>query len=221
MQYIYGLQDPIDKQIKYVGKSNAPERRLLQHISTNEDTTKGRWIQSLRLMGKQPSVVILAACEDDQVFYHEQWWITLGRQQGWKLTNTNNPTSATPDFSGMFSEQLKTEFQSFVESMRQYSKENAPMIMVTRRQFGAFMLATGAIIVCAIALIVGYSAGQLEYSATSSHALAIAMSIPITYMALRTGIDVLKYGPKKSLVSTLLFTLFTICSIFAIGSEVL
>lgn len=30
--YIYGLKDPRDNQIYYVGKSNDPQRRLEQHL---------------------------------------------------------------------------------------------------------------------------------------------------------------------------------------------
>lgn len=131
MQYIYGLQDPIDKRIKYVGKSNTPERRLLQHIGTNEDTTKGRWIQSLRSMGKQPSIVILATCEDDQVFYHENWWILMGRRQGWELTNSTTPGEwrAGDDFKTMFALELQAMYKEHQDACERLNEQTAKLTM--------------------------------------------------------------------------------------------
>lgn len=131
MQYIYGLQDPIDKRIKYVGKSNDPDRRLLQHIGTSEDTAKGRWIQSLRAMGKQPSVVILASCEDDQVFYHENWWILMGRRQGWELTNGTTPGEwrAGDDFKTMFALELQAMYKEHQGACERLNEQTSKLAM--------------------------------------------------------------------------------------------
>ena len=48
--YIYGLIDPRDHQIKYVGQSRNPEGRLLGHLSAAVRGTKPvhTWLRSLR-----------------------------------------------------------------------------------------------------------------------------------------------------------------------------
>jgi hypothetical protein len=86
--YIYGLKDPHDGLIHYVGKSNQPEMRLQDHLA-NKVTNKDRvcWIQGLMADGQEPVLVIL-----DKVL-HEDWrvaeiyWIARGWEEGWPLTN--------------------------------------------------------------------------------------------------------------------------------------
>jgi len=63
--YIYGLQDPNDSLIKYVGKTIQPLKvRLNQHIysrlrSRNSHLEKSKWIQSLIDQGQKPEIVLL------------------------------------------------------------------------------------------------------------------------------------------------------------------
>ncbi len=109
MKYIYGLVDPRNRQICYVGQSNDPERRFHQHISTIEETPKGVWIQELRTINALPEFILIDECEDGEAYYLENWWILVGRRQGWPLTNGTNPGEwrAQDDFKQLFDEHLK------------------------------------------------------------------------------------------------------------------
>lgn len=77
--YIYALVDPRDKRIKYVGKTNNPDRRYDEHVETEETTQKAIWIQELRSAGVKPTMILLNECNEPQSDYQENWWITVGQ----------------------------------------------------------------------------------------------------------------------------------------------
>ena len=86
--YIYGLQDPRDGLIHYVGKSKRPEYRLKQHLrgkATNAD--KMVWLDGLGVAGVEPLVVILEETDAQGWAKTERRWIAKGRADGWPLTN--------------------------------------------------------------------------------------------------------------------------------------
>ena len=68
---IYGLRDPIDGQIRYVGQSLNPALRLGGHISAarahrrygNYLNCKDRWLLRLVRARKAPTLVFLALCK--------------------------------------------------------------------------------------------------------------------------------------------------------------
>jgi len=109
VKYIYALIDPRTRQIRYVGQSSDPERRYQQHINAAEDTPKGVWIQELRAMDQLPDFILIDECEDAEAFYLENWWILIGKRQGWPLTNGTNPGEwrAQEDFKQIFDAHLK------------------------------------------------------------------------------------------------------------------
>lgn len=92
MNYIYGLLCPIALTIRYVGKSNDPDKRFKHHLWTcarNSHHT-ARWISKLKKSGMSPTVVILAALEDSEDWQKaERYYIASAAEFGWKLTNTN------------------------------------------------------------------------------------------------------------------------------------
>lgn len=61
--YIYGLVDPRDGHVKYVGKTDAIDRRLREHIKDTKSLNRGKihWIQKLVRLGLEPELRIL--CE--------------------------------------------------------------------------------------------------------------------------------------------------------------
>lgn len=86
--YIYGLKDPRDGQIHYVGKADDPERRKQQHIediSTN--SARVEWINGLLDNGLEPDVVILEKTSSKEWREAEVYWIALGHEEGWPLVN--------------------------------------------------------------------------------------------------------------------------------------
>lgn len=58
---IYGLADPITKEIRYIGKANNPAERYKGHLrDANRRTTPVyRWINSLT---DKPELIVLASC---------------------------------------------------------------------------------------------------------------------------------------------------------------
>lgn len=85
---IYGLRDPRDGLIYYVGKSKRMMQRYNQHIyrrSTNAD--KQAWIDGLRVAGLHPKIEVLEESDESDWQEAEQFWIAHGRELGWPLTN--------------------------------------------------------------------------------------------------------------------------------------
>lgn len=66
--YIYGLVDPRDRKIHYVGHTISPDQRLAQHITDAAQTTKTNWITELAALGLRPSMIEL-----DVVDYAERF----------------------------------------------------------------------------------------------------------------------------------------------------
>ena len=85
--WIYGLIDPRDGEIHYIGWSTRPEMRLREHIKCNKGTCKGVWIKELREDGLEPSMKFLEVTNLYDVQSIEQGWIEEGRKLGWPLTN--------------------------------------------------------------------------------------------------------------------------------------
>lgn len=91
---IYGLRDPRDGAIRYVGKSTSGMRRPRQHSkrASSERTHKSAWIRQLRDLGLEYEIVVLeqlgSECSKDTINAREIFWIALGRESlGERLTN--------------------------------------------------------------------------------------------------------------------------------------
>ena len=57
---IYGLKDPVDGQVHYIGKSNNPAQRLQEHIEdAKTNAARVKWIAALLAIGLSPELVIL------------------------------------------------------------------------------------------------------------------------------------------------------------------
>lgn len=87
--FIYGLIDPRDNIIKYVGKSDDPEKRLLGHLKQCKEsvTLKNRWVAKLKDMGLKPIVTILEEVPMSEWELKEQQWIKDLTEQGYELKN--------------------------------------------------------------------------------------------------------------------------------------
>jgi hypothetical protein len=57
--FIYGLLDPMDNRIRYVGKAINPHKRFLVHLKDNGTTRKCRWIKKITALGYPPELTIL------------------------------------------------------------------------------------------------------------------------------------------------------------------
>ena len=90
-QFIYILKDPISMEIKYVGKSNNPERRLKSHMSEysliENWTSKNKWLKHLKNNNLYPEMEIIDNGPDQNINQLEKKWIIYYKSIGIKLTN--------------------------------------------------------------------------------------------------------------------------------------
>ncbi|MEO6304821.1 MAG: GIY-YIG nuclease family protein [Bacteroidia bacterium] len=90
--FIYGLADTIDNQIKYIGKSNEPQRRLTSHINEAlkqklKNSKKLNWIRKVLSENKKIEIIILDEVDIIEWSFWEQWWIEQFKVWGFKLKN--------------------------------------------------------------------------------------------------------------------------------------
>lgn len=91
---IYGLRDPRDKRIRYVGKSSSGMRRPREHdreglLSREKNQAKRDWIREVHAAGMRCEIVVLQFCHRDELDVAERCWIIIGRSAG-TLTNLAN-----------------------------------------------------------------------------------------------------------------------------------
>lgn len=89
---IYGLLDPITKEIRYIGKSSSgllrPRRHLTEKSYTTETNHKAHWIKSLMIRGITPEIVIIKVCNNaNDLIQLEIITIKEYRDAGARLTN--------------------------------------------------------------------------------------------------------------------------------------
>lgn len=88
MIYIYGLSDPRNDIIRYVGKTSNVERRLRAHLKRSGCKYCYAWLTKMNNDGISPSVTILETLSDnDDWASAEKKWIKHFKEQGNKLTN--------------------------------------------------------------------------------------------------------------------------------------
>jgi len=88
--YIYTLKDPVTNEVRYVGKANDPNKRILDHIKeckSSNTSHKISWIKSLLNRNLKPIVEILDEVPSNEWEKWEQYWISQMRSWGFNLTN--------------------------------------------------------------------------------------------------------------------------------------
>lgn len=88
MASIYALCDPDTAEVRYIGKANDPEKRLLGHIRDAKvrQTPVYAWIRKLTAAGLAPEMVVIRrGCKDWKA--EERALIAAGRALGLRLLN--------------------------------------------------------------------------------------------------------------------------------------
>ena len=85
--YIYTLSDPESSQIRYVGKSIDPKRRLQNHLCCKDNTYVNHWIKKLRSKELRPIMNIIENCSTDNWNEYEIKWISYYKNIGLDLCN--------------------------------------------------------------------------------------------------------------------------------------
>ena len=87
--YIYILQHPITKEIRYVGKTNNPKMRFQNHVNIrhNEHSHKRNWINSILQQKLKPEMIIIDVVNENDWRFWERYWILQFRIWGCNLIN--------------------------------------------------------------------------------------------------------------------------------------
>ena len=86
--YIYGLKDPRDEKIRYIGKTSHPKERLGHHIQVKYNNHKSNWIQSLLQIGLTPSMEIIDEVPISEWEFWEKHYMKLFKSFGADLVNS-------------------------------------------------------------------------------------------------------------------------------------
>lgn len=86
--FIYGLMDPRDNQLRYVGKSNDPEKRLQEHLRCHSKNNHlDYWIMLLNRLDLPPRLRIIEECQMSVWQEREKFWIRIFKWAGVDLIN--------------------------------------------------------------------------------------------------------------------------------------
>jgi len=94
--HIYGIKDPFTNKFVYVGKSNYPDLRYVQHNEEwhkfSRNFNRGKWWDSVVARGGVPVLVILDTMSQDESVWKpaEQYWIKYFRDLNHPLFNKAN-----------------------------------------------------------------------------------------------------------------------------------
>ena len=88
---IYGLYDPVEFEVRYVGAADDIQRRFGQHCTDarQQRSAIGRWIWSLHEQGLRPIPFLLSEALYENCATEETWWIDRLRKDGHDLLNVH------------------------------------------------------------------------------------------------------------------------------------
>jgi|GEM_PF-4878059 len=101
---VYGLVDPRDGRVHYVGATKNLKQRVSLHRLRDgggSGSPRRAWLEDLRVSGRWPFwVVVLQETTDALKHEVEREWIRRGLDLGWPLTNTHGIPVPPPDVRG-------------------------------------------------------------------------------------------------------------------------
>lgn len=97
--YIYALHDPRDWSMVYVGKTNNPKRRIVDHSQRPRRVVLRQLIEELKKSNLSLDISILHKCPYQEWQFWEKFWITTVRNSGAKLLNLMPGGNGAPDSS--------------------------------------------------------------------------------------------------------------------------
>lgn len=138
--YIYGLYDPRDDSLRYIGKTIHPKSRLWDHITDAKSRAlangKAQWIRELLKLDLYPELRILEKCTKDNWIEREVQWIADEIAKGTDLFNIAEGGDNPPDWAGR--KQTPEHIRKRVEARKKHgtykhSKETKKKISKNRK----------------------------------------------------------------------------------------
>ena len=131
---IYGLIDPRDGELRYVGKTSVSVwKRRAQHVeaSKTKRTRCARWVRSLRRLGLRPDVVVFEThATEDALSEAERFFISYMRWLGCNLTNHTDGGEGAPGWRASDEERAR-------QSAARRGKPGRPQSPETRSKIAA------------------------------------------------------------------------------------
>lgn len=98
---IYGLVDPRDNRLRYIGKANNPRRRLYLHLyDQRKQTRRSNWLNSLKTKGLEPVMFEIIWVPVSEWVFWEKFFIAHYRETFSDLVNTTSGGDGGDTFSG-------------------------------------------------------------------------------------------------------------------------
>lgn len=108
--FIYGLFDPRDCRLRYIGKADNPQKRLSKHITAakkGQRTHKDDWVRLLLSEGLEPAIEVLEECSAESWQEVERLWIAKCREFELDLTNNTDGGEGIIDSTGEIREKIR------------------------------------------------------------------------------------------------------------------
>lgn len=89
--FIYGLYDPRNGELRYIGKAKCLKTRLFGHMTTpslKQNHHRAHWLRQLDTLGLRPEIKVIEETAERKWQERERHWINHFRNLGANLTNT-------------------------------------------------------------------------------------------------------------------------------------
>lgn len=127
--FIYALKDPVTGLIRYIGKSDAPKKRLCRHLNgakTGEKCHRSDWLRYLQSKNQKPLIEIVDEVPESEWQSWEVAYIQFFKDSGCDLTNATPGGEAGPVMLGEknhnFGKKMTPEKRAV---MIRYGKDNS------------------------------------------------------------------------------------------------
>jgi hypothetical protein len=116
--FIYVLKHPVTNEIRYVGLTRVPAKRLRDEISCPHTRHFANWVNSIIKIGLKPLMEIVEETEEGLACDREREWIAKMKLSGYRLLNFT---------SGGESGWIVSDELRLASSRRQKGKKKGPM----------------------------------------------------------------------------------------------
>lgn len=85
--YIYVLKHPLTTEIRYVGLTRYPKKRLINEIHKAHTPHLRNWIEAIKRDGMRPTMEIIEEANEIDASERESIWISFYKERGARLIN--------------------------------------------------------------------------------------------------------------------------------------